>query len=545
MIEKETLSNPENDLRRLAEIKAAGMHENLEALSQEEARRILHELRVYQIELEMQNEELLNTQLKLNASRQRYFNFYDMAPVGYCTISEKGLILEANFTVATLLGITREALVRQPITRFIHREDQNIYYLRCKQLLNAHSASRQSSAPAIPGQTGVSEACELRMVKSDGTIFWAHLLETAAKDDEGAPVISIMISDISERKSVEEVLRLSEERFRKLFERHSAVKLVIDPDTGNIVDANEAAAQFYGWPLEELKRMRIQQIHLLPSEAMKAEMEKAASLESGRFEFRHRRADNSIRDVEIFSNRIEIAGKSLLYSIVHDISERKRAEASLRESEEALRRLLSQKEMLLKEVHHRVKNNLQVISSLISLQTDKLPDENARGGLRDVRDRVQTITLVHEMLHQSDDLAQLDFAEYAASLLQYLWRAHGAAAEKVRLSLSMAPLMLPADAAVPCGLILNELISNAFKHAFPGGDGEIAVTLTHDPAAGAVCLRVRDNGVGLHADFNWRQSGTLGLPLVQMLANQIHGSVQSVTGSDLGSGTEFRINFKI
>jgi two-component sensor histidine kinase len=274
-------------------------------------------------------------------------------------------------------------------------------------------------------------------------------------------------------------------------------------------------------------------------------MEKAASSVTGRFEFRHRTRDGSIRDVEVFSNRIEIAGKALLFSIVHDISDRKQAEAALRESEKALRSLLSQKEVLLKEVHHRVKNNLQVISSLISLQTEKTPSDPFQVGLRDVRDRVQTITLAHEMLHQSDDLAQLDFGEYAASLLRYLWRVHGVAAENVRLNLSIAPLMMPVELAVPCGLILNELIGNALKHAFPSGSaGEVTVTLTHDPASADVCLRVRDNGIGLPADLKWRLSGTLGLNLVRMLVEQIHGTLQTGSGIDLGSGSEIQVNFK-
>ena len=130
-------------------------------------------------------------------------------------------------------------------------------------------------------------------------------------------------------RQTEEILRESEERFRKLFQYHSAVKLVIDPDTGDIIDANEAAAQFYGWPLEELKRMCIQQINVLPPDAVKAEMKKAASSESTRFEFRHRKADGSIREVEVFTNKIEISGKYLLYSIIQDISERKQAEKML------------------------------------------------------------------------------------------------------------------------------------------------------------------------------------------------------------------------
>ncbi|MEI6309655.1 MAG: PAS domain-containing protein, partial [bacterium] len=128
---------------------AAQSAENLEALSPEETRLLLHELQVHQIELEMQNEELRRTQLELDATRARYFDLYDLAPVGYCTLSEQGLILEANLAAATLLGSARGALVRQLISRFIHKEDQDIYYLHLKQLF----------------QTGEPQACELRMVK--------------------------------------------------------------------------------------------------------------------------------------------------------------------------------------------------------------------------------------------------------------------------------------------------------------------------------------------------------------------------------------------
>ena len=214
----------------------------------------------------------------------------------------------------------------------------------------------------------------------------------------------------------------------------------------------------------------------------------------------------------------------------------------IKQAEEQIKASLAEKEVLLKEVHHRVKNNLQVISSLISLQADSLADEQLQGVLGDVRDRVRTMALVHEKLYQTEDLARLDFAEYALSLLNYLWSAHSAANGNVRLNMSLAPLILPVEMAVPCGLILNELASNAIKHAFPDGrGGEVTVTLEHDPATGAVCLRVRDNGVGLPADLDWRQSTSLGLRLVQMLARQMRGTVQ--TGP--GPGTEFQINFNV
>ena len=215
--------------------------------------------------------------------------------------------------------------------------------------------------------------------------------------------------------------------------------------------------------------------------------------------------------------------------------ERDRAEASMRS-------LLTEKEVLLKEVHHRVKNNLQVISSLISLQSDGFPKTQMQLIFSDLRNRVQSIALVHEKLYRSEDLAKLDFAEYAASLLKYLWSAGVASTRHVHLNLSIEPMMMAIDTAVHCGLILNELVTNALKYAFPNGrEGEVSVILAHDPATGAVCLRVSDNGVGLPADLDWRQSSSLGLRLVQMLAGQMRGTVQ--TGS--GPGTEFQIKFKV
>ncbi len=136
-----------------------------------------------------------------------------------------------------------------------------------------------------------------------------------------------------------ECLNESEEKFRKLFEEHSAVMLVIDPDTANIVDANRAAASFYGWSIEQLRKMNIQQINLLSPDVVLKEMDKTRSLKQNRFVFCHRRSDGSVRDVEVFSNRIEIAGKAFLYSVIHDISERMQAEQELRLSEERFRKL--------------------------------------------------------------------------------------------------------------------------------------------------------------------------------------------------------------
>jgi len=219
--------------------------------------------------------------------------------------------------------------------------------------------------------------------------------------------------------------------------------------------------------------------------------------------------------------------------IARDITEAKLAS-------EQIKAALAEKEVMLKEIHHRVKNNLQVISSLVSLQSDNQTDERMRDELNDVRDRVRSMALIHEKLYQADDLAQLNFADYATSLLHSLWRSHGTLAAKARLNLELTPCELPVAAAVPCGLILNELAGNALKHAFPHDrGGEVTVGLQHDAVTDMICLKVHDNGVGLPDGLDWRQSRSLGLRLVQILAGQLRGTVATGTGP----GTEFQITF--
>jgi two-component sensor histidine kinase len=218
-----------------------------------------------------------------------------------------------------------------------------------------------------------------------------------------------------------------------------------------------------------------------------------------------------------------------------EIAERKKAEELIKAS-------LAEKEVMLREIHHRVKNNLQVISSLINLQATSLTDEGMRDEFKDVRDRVRSMALIHEKLYQTNDLARLNFADYAASLLSSLWRSHGTLAAKVLLNLELEPVVLSIEAAVPCGLILNELAGNALKHAFlEGCGGEVTVGMKHNASANTVCLSIHDNGIGLPVDMDWRQSTSLGLRLVRILAGQLHGSVETGTGP----GAEFHLIFPL
>jgi PAS domain S-box-containing protein len=247
MTNPDTRPNDAVDLRQKAESlarqRAAQTPEDIAALSPEDIRNILHELRVHQIELEMQNEELRTAQAELEASRFRYFDLYDLAPVGYCILSEQGLILEANLTAATLLGTPRSALIKQPISRLILKDDQTIYYLYRKQLF----------------ETGESQECELRLVTSDGALFWAHLKGTAAQAEDGAPLCRVVISDITDRKQAEEALKKSEEKYRLIAENMSDVISLLDMDL-RFTYVSPSIARLSGFSVDESLKLSIEDI---------------------------------------------------------------------------------------------------------------------------------------------------------------------------------------------------------------------------------------------------------------------------------------------
>ncbi len=189
-----------------------------------------------------------------------------------------------------------------------------------------------------------------------------------------------------------------------------------------------------------------------------------------------------------------------------------------------LRESLHEKELLLKEIHHRVKNNLQVIVSLLSLQSSQLKDSDDVALFEETQNRVRSMALIHESLYRSGDLARFNFAQYIGSLSGHLLQSYTAQASHVRLHTELEELALDVDTAMPCGLILNELLSNALKHAFPDGrPGDIYIGLQAE--AGHITLSVRDTGVGFPAGFDVRHSESLGLQLVSMLAEQLEGTM--------------------
>ena len=337
-----------------------------------------------------------------------------------------------------------------------------------------------------------------------------------------------------ETRKAKEAFQASEIRFYSFMNNSPAVAYIKDED-GHILYMNNTCEQVWGamlgqcmgkldrelWPAEVAARLRANDVEVL-EKGETSRMVEEISLGNG-------------RTVQVLSFRFpfsDAAGRRFLGGVSVDISEQVRAER-------ALAAALAAKEVLLKELHHRVKNSLQVISSLLTMQAASLTDPAAHQALDESQRRVQSMALIHERLNRDAGVDQLDFREYAEALTRELFSSYGANSDSKALRFELHPVWLRLRQAIPCGLILNELVTNALKYAFAKeGAGEILVTLSCD-RNDLVKLTVADDGVGLPPEFDWRESPSLGLRIVDILSRQLDGTVEQTTGN----GTTFSLTF--
>ena len=307
--------------------------ESIAALSAEQTWVLLHELRVHQIELEMQNVELRLSQLSLDAARARYFDLYELAPVGYCTLNEHGMILSANLTAATLLGLTRAALVKQPLARFIHKDHQDSYYLHRKKLI--------VNAVRTVVQT---QPLELRLLRNDGTPFWASLACNVVQEADSAQVVRIVFSDITDRRRAEQALLASEQKYKQLLENSPAIVYSFSMKRGGIYYSSQTT-KIMGYSSEYLyanPRLWNDLIHLEDRATVAAAMAEFKRGTPFNIEYRIK---NSQGNWLWFNDRSigqrEEDGDVIIDGIALDITERKMEQLRLFESERRFRDIVN------------------------------------------------------------------------------------------------------------------------------------------------------------------------------------------------------------
>lgn len=304
-----------SDIRQQAEKQVALYPEHNICLSLKETRLVIHELRVHQIQLEMQNEELRRVQAELDATRLRYFDLYDLAPVGYVTLNETNMLLEANLTASTLLGVLRNTILSYPISKFILKDDQDTYYRFHKKLI----------------ETGQPQSCELWMVKSDGSTIWVHLSATLAKNSANELVCRLVLVDITARKQAEAALLIKENQYRELFESGTDALFLIANTTGKIIDANKMACVLYGYERDELLTKLSTDLSAEPEETSRR-MQDALRQPGKVFNIPlrlHRKKDGTVFPIEITARAFLQDGEPVLLVSCRDITERKRVEAEL------------------------------------------------------------------------------------------------------------------------------------------------------------------------------------------------------------------------
>ena len=379
-----------------------------------------------------------------------------------------------------------------------------------------------------------SRTIEVEEICKDGRTVWIEVNTTFLRDHEGRPIgIQGCSREITARKRTEKALIESEEKYRTIFENTGNATLILDEDT-TISFTNTKSYEFFGFPSAEIVgKSWTEFIHKDDIENMKKYHNlRRLNPEAAPRNYEFRLFDREGKIRYVFMTIAMIPGTKQSVASLMDITQIKRSENRLRAS-------LEEKEMLLKEVHHRVKNNMQVIYSLLSLQSERIEDPQTQRMFKESQNRVKSMAMIHEKLYRSEDLARINFAEYLRSLTADLYRSYRAGSDGIQLKVDVQDVFLGIDTAIPCGLITNELVSNSLKYAFPAGTkGEIHIELLRDHNR-EFSLIVSDNGIGFPGNIDFRNTESLGLQLVNTLTGQLGGTIEL----DRSSGTAFRIIF--
>ncbi len=349
----------------------------------------------------------------------------------------------------------------------------------------------------------------------------------------GETAILGIITDITERKQAEEALRYSEEKYRHLVENMNEVLYSVD-ENGTITYISPVVESLSGYkPSEVIGKNFLTFIFKDDVEYVRSQFQKRISGIHETNECRFMTRSGDLKWIRSSGRPILLNDRFLgIQGVIADITEQKRAEDEIKAS-------LREKEAMMREIHHRVKNNLQIVSSLLRIQSRSIKSKALKDTFEIAQNRIKSMALVHEVLYLSKRIDRINFSEYVKRITNHLFAMFSRNAANIGLELDLGELYMDIDKAIPCGLIINELVSNAFKHAFPNGkSGKIHVFLKNK--LDNYTIMVKDTGVGLPAEAGSDHSGTLGLQLVHDLVKQIDGTMET----HRSGGTTFQISFK-
>jgi two-component system, cell cycle sensor histidine kinase and response regulator CckA len=544
-------------------------------LSVEATRRAMHELHVHEIELELQNEELRRTQCELEASRARYFDLYDLAPVGYLTIGEKGLVLEANLTVAGLLGVHRSALVMQPWTRFILPEDQDLYFRHRKRLL--------LGAPP--------QVCELRLLKKTGEAFWARLEARIALDADGAPASRTAVVDISERKRTDETLNASEARYRILFERSPDALITLTGPEWRFTAANAAATAMFGArDQRDLLARTLWQYAPARQPDGSLSQEKAAAMiavamrgGTHAFDWACRRVSGEAFRAAVVLTRMQTNGETLLQATVRDETVAQKNARARAQTER-----LASLGLLAASLGHEINNPLAYLLGNVERLAEVLPKlasaaqrcwpalrtaigevtldamlketdttlepatlQRASEQARDALDGAQRIALISKTLTKFARVDQVDLCpvDLNHALESAIAMAFNEMRFRCKLVKDLRPLPPVRATDGQLSQVFLNLLLNA-SHSLNAGEPESnTITVRTWALDGQVLAEVSDTGMGIAPEhiarifdpfFSTKPLGTgtgLGLSICRSIVVELGGDIE--VESELGKGARF------
>ena len=461
------------------------------------------------------------TEENLKESREMYRTLVETSPDAVTMTDLEGNITYVSQRTLQIYGFdSADAMIGKNAVAFVVPEDRD------RAIKNLEKTLDEGSIRNL----------EYTMLRKDGTKFFGELNASLIKDVKGVPKALIGITrDITERKKAEQELSESERKFRSVVENANDAIYIITADGFQYV--NSAFERLTGFASKDVCKKSFDFWKIIHPEDVKMIREREEARKKGeevpsRYEFRILAKGGKTKIVEPATVHIGEKGELKVMGILRDVTDRIHAEEKIKAS-------LHEKDVLLREIHHRVKNNMQIISSLLRLQSRSIGDDHMVDVFKESQNRIRSMALIHEKLYQTEDFTRINFAEYIRSLIVHLFHTYQANPNSVRMKTEMEEVFLDIHRAIPCGLIINEVVSNSLKYAFPGNKkGEVYIKLSSNRQK-KIKLILSDSGIGLPKSINLLEPETLGLQLVSDLITQIEGTVRL----ERTKGTAYHISF--